>query len=42
MTARQVFDIEKQVVADLKARFPGVTEVAIRHEPSDIRLDEDS
>lgn len=41
MTARQVFEIEKQVVADLKARFPGVTEVAIRHEPSDIRQEED-
>lgn len=42
MSARQVFDIESRVVSDLKAKFPGVTEVAIRHEPSDIRAEEDS
>jgi cation diffusion facilitator family transporter len=41
MSARRVFDIENQVVAELKAKFPGVTEVAIRHEPSDIRAEED-
>jgi cation diffusion facilitator family transporter len=42
MSARQVFDIEKQVVSELKTKFPGVTEVAIRHEPSDIGVDEDA
>lgn len=42
LSARQVFEIERQVVEELKARFPGVTEVSVRHEPSDIREEEES
>lgn len=33
LNARRVFDIENEVSQLLKKRFPGVTEVAIRHEP---------
>lgn len=36
LTARQVFEIENDVTKSLKQNFPGVTEVSIRHEPSDI------
>ncbi len=41
LTAREVFDIENDVCKSLKEHFPGVTEVAIRHEPSDISEEED-
>lgn len=41
MSAREVFEIEQKVVAELKNRFPGVTEVAIRHEPSDLKEGEE-
>lgn len=41
LTAREVFDIENEVSQSLKKQFPGVTEVAIRHEPSDISEEED-
>jgi cation diffusion facilitator family transporter len=34
LTAKQVFDIEEQVTQAVKTRFPSVTHVAIRHEPS--------
>ena len=33
LTTRQVYEIENQVTAALRARFPGVTHVALRHEP---------
>ncbi|MGF1678604.1 MAG: cation diffusion facilitator family transporter [Candidatus Methylacidiphilales bacterium] len=42
LSARQVFDIENQVAENLKTSFPGVTEVSIRHEPSDILEEEDN
>jgi len=41
LTARQVFEIENEVTRSLKKSFPGVTEVSIRHEPSDIEENED-
>ncbi len=41
MSAREVFDVEQRLTEALKKRFPGITEVSIRHEPSDIRRDED-
>ena len=33
LTTRQVYEIENQVTAALRAKFPGVTHVALRHEP---------
>lgn len=33
LTTRQVYEIENQVTEALRARFPGVTHVALRHEP---------
>ncbi|NBR63655.1 MAG: cation diffusion facilitator family transporter [Verrucomicrobia bacterium] len=33
LTTRQVFEIENQVTEALRKRFPGVTHVALRHEP---------
>ncbi|MEM6821205.1 MAG: cation diffusion facilitator family transporter [Verrucomicrobiota bacterium] len=41
LTAREVFDIETDVSKSLRKHFPGVTEVSIRHEPSDITEEED-
>jgi cation diffusion facilitator family transporter len=41
LTAREVFEIESDVSKSLKQHFPGVTEVSIRHEPSDISDEED-
>jgi cation diffusion facilitator family transporter len=36
MTATQVFEIEEKVTQAVKKRFPAVSHVAIRHEPSDL------
>lgn len=33
LTTRQVYEIENQVTEALRAKFPGVTHVALRHEP---------
>ena len=33
LTTRQVYEIENQVTEALRKRFPGVTHVALRHEP---------
>jgi len=33
LTTRQVYEIENQVTAALRKNFPGVTHVALRHEP---------
>jgi len=41
LSAREVFDIENEVSQSLKTHFPGVTEVAIRHEPDDIQAEEE-
>lgn len=36
LNAKEVFEIEDRVSRELKKAFPGVTEVAIRHEPSSL------
>lgn len=41
ITAREVFEIEQKVGEALKRHFPGISQVGIRHEPSDIRQEED-
>jgi divalent metal cation (Fe/Co/Zn/Cd) transporter len=33
LTTRQVYEIENQVSEALRKKFPGVTHVALRHEP---------
>jgi cation diffusion facilitator family transporter len=36
LTAKQVFEIEEQVTLAVKKKFPSVSHVAIRHEPSNL------
>jgi cation diffusion facilitator family transporter len=42
LTARQVFDIENRVNQALRDSFPGVTHVALRHEPGDLPPEQDA
>jgi len=42
LTARQVFEIENRVNQALRESFPGVTHVALRHEPGDLPLEPDA
>ena len=42
LTTRQVYEIENQVTEALRARFPGVTHVALRHEPRGIPPEPDA
>jgi len=42
LTARQVFEIENRVNQALRDSFPGVTHVALRHEPGDLPLEPDA
>ena len=42
LTARQVFEIENRVNQALRESFPGVTHVALRHEPGDLPPEEDA
>ena len=42
LTTRQVYEIENQVTEALRAKFPGVTHVALRHEPRGIPPEPDA
>ncbi|MDI9396744.1 MAG: cation diffusion facilitator family transporter [Candidatus Pacebacteria bacterium] len=42
LTARQVFEIENRVNQALRDSFPGVTHVALRHEPGDLPIEPDA
>jgi len=42
LTTRQVYEIENQVTEALRARFPGVTHVALRHEPRGVPPEPDA
>jgi len=42
LSARQVFEIENRVNQALRDSFPGVTHVALRHEPGDLPIEPDA
>jgi divalent metal cation (Fe/Co/Zn/Cd) transporter len=42
LTTRQVYEIENQVSEALRKKFPGVTHVALRHEPRGIPPEPDA
>jgi cation diffusion facilitator family transporter len=41
ISAREVFEIGKKVGEALKQHFPGISQIGIRHEPTDIRQEEE-